>query len=163
MIFALIWIHLPAAVVWIGGMAFLSVVLVPVLRRDGTFARHAALFRAVAYRFRTVVWAAMGLLVGTGIMIATRRSIALSDPRLWPGIFAAKMALVAFLFALTLLHDLAVGPRVRRILETAVTERTARDRLLVRYSVLVPRLSLLTALFVLLLAVILARSEDGSP
>ena len=154
--FALIWIHLLAAVVWIGGMVFLSVVLVPVLRQEGKFAQHAALFRTVAYRFRAVVWGAMGLLVGTGLMIATWRSIAVFAPHLWPGIFAAKMGLVAFLFTLTLLHDLVVGPRVRRILGTAATEHTAGDRLLLRYSVLVPRLSLLVALFVLLLAVVLA-------
>src|SRR5512132_3741040 len=98
--FALIWLHLLAAVVWIGGMVFLSVVLVPVLRRDGKFAQHAALFRTVAYRFRALVWGAMALLLGTGLMIASGRSIALLEPRLWPGIFAAKMGLVALLFAL---------------------------------------------------------------
>jgi uncharacterized membrane protein len=154
----LVWLHLLAAVVWIGGMMFLSVVLVPLLRRDGKFTQHAALFRTVAYRFRTVVWGAMWLLVGTGLVIATGRSIAVFDPHLWPGIFAAKMGLVACLFTLTLLHDLVVGPWVRRILGTAMTERTAGDRLLLRYAVLVPRLSLLVALFVLLLAVVLARS-----
>ncbi|MDR4471295.1 MAG: hypothetical protein MRJ92_01175 [Nitrospira sp.] len=51
-----------------------------------------------------------------------------------------------------------MGPRVRRILGTAEEERSARDRMLVRYSALVPRLSLLVALLVLLLAVVLART-----
>jgi uncharacterized membrane protein len=156
--FAWVWLHLLAAVMWIGGMAFLSVVLVPVLRRDGKFAQHAALFRTVAYRFRAVVWGAMGLLVGTGFVIAAGRSIALLEPRLWPRIFAAKMALVAFLFTITLLHDLVIGPRVRRILAIAETARTAKERLVIHYSVLVPRFSLLVALLVLLLAVVLARS-----
>ena len=50
--FALVWIHLLAAMVWIGGMVFLSVVLVPVLKRDGAFAQYALLFRTIAYRFR---------------------------------------------------------------------------------------------------------------
>ncbi|MBI4000237.1 MAG: DUF4149 domain-containing protein [Nitrospira defluvii] len=156
--FALIWIHLLSAVVWIGGMVFLSVVLVPVLRRDGLFAQHAALFRTVAYRFRGLVWGAMGVLLGTGLVLAVDRSIPITEPRQWPTVFAVKMGLVVFLFGLTLLHDLVVGPQVRRIMGTAETERTAADRLLVRYSVLVPRLSLLVALFVLLLAVVLARS-----
>jgi uncharacterized membrane protein len=156
--FALIWIHLLAAVVWIGGMVFLSVVLVPVLRRDGLFADYALLFRTVAYRFRSLAWSAMGLLVGTGLLLASYRLIPLGEPRQWPAVFAAKMSCVALLFSLTLLHDLVIGPYVRRILTMDETERTARQRTLIKYSPLVPRLSLLIALFVLLLAVILART-----
>ena len=156
--FALVWIHLLAAVVWVGGMVFLSVVLVPVLKRDGGFARHAALFRTAAYRFRTLVWGAMGILVATGSALAIGRAIPLTDPLQWPSIFMAKIGLVALLLTLTLLHDLVVGPQVRRILGTAEAARSARERLLVRYSVLVPRVSLLVALLVLLTAVVLART-----
>ncbi|WHZ16554.1 MAG: hypothetical protein OJF52_003404 [Nitrospira sp.] len=156
--FALIWIHLLSAVTWIGGMVFLSVVLVPLLRRDGRFAQHAALFREVAYRFRSVVWGAMGMLVGTGVVLAGGRAIPLGEPWRWPTIFAVKMGLAAFLFSLTLLHDLVVGPRVRRIMKTAEKERTAGELILLRYSALLPRLSLLLALFVLLAAVVLART-----
>jgi putative copper resistance protein D len=157
-VFALVWIHLLAAVVWVGGMVFLSVVLVPVLRRDGAFAQHALLFRTVAYRFRAVVWGAMGILVATGLTLAVGRSIPLTEPSHWPTIFVAKIGFVTLLFTLTLLHDLVVGPQVRRSLGTPEAERTARDRMLLRYSVLVPRMSLLIALLVLLLAVVLART-----
>ena len=156
--FALVWIHLLAAMVWIGGMVFLSVVLVPVLKRDGGFAQHVALFRTVAYRFRAVVWGAMGMLVLTGSVMAVGRSIPLLDRRQWPTIFLAKISVASFLFTLTLLHDLVVGPQVRRVLGAAEEKRSARDRMLVRYSALVPRLSLLVALLVLLLAVVLART-----
>ncbi|MBS0171054.1 MAG: hypothetical protein JSR62_11925 [Nitrospira sp.] len=156
--FALVWIHLLAAVVWVGGMVFLSVVLVPVLKQDGGFARHALLFRTVAYRFRAVVWGAMGILVVTGSVMAAGRGISLTEPWQWPTIFLAKISIVSLLFTLTLLHDLVVGPQVRKILGTPEAERGARDRVLVQYSVLVPRLSLLVALLVLLLAVMLART-----
>ncbi len=156
--FALVWIHVLAAVVWVGGMVFLSVVLVPVLKRDGGLARHAALFRTAAYRFRALVWGAMGILVGTGSVLAVGRSIPLTVPSQWPSIFMVKMGLVALLFTLTLLHDLVVGPRVRRILGTDEALRSAGDRLLMRYSVIVPRVSLLVALLVLLAAVVLART-----
>ena len=158
LVFALVWIHLLAAMVWIGGMVFLSVVLVPVLKRDGAFAQYALLFRTVAYRFRAVVWGAMGILVTTGLTLAAGRSIPLMEPSRWPTIFAAKIGLVTLLFTLTLLHDLVVGPRVRRSLGIPEAERSARDRVLLRYSVLVPRISLLVALLVLLLAVVLART-----
>ena len=156
--FALVWIHLLAAVVWVGGMVFLSVVLVPVLKRDGDFARHVALFRTVAYRFRAVVWGAMGILVATGSVMAMGRSIPLTEPWQWPTIFVAKISMVSFLFTLTLLHDLVVGPQVRRILGTAEADRSSRALMLVRYSALVTSLSLLVALLVLLLAVVLART-----
>lgn len=156
--FALVWIHLLAAVVWVGGMVFLSVVLVPVLRRDGGFARHAELFRTAAYRFRLLVWGAMGTLVATGASLAVGRAIPLTAPSQWPPIFMTKIGLVALLFTLTLLHDLVVGPRVRRIPGTPEATGSAWGRLLVRYSVLVPRLSLFVALLVLLAAVVLART-----
>ncbi len=156
--FALVWIHLLAAVVWIGGMVFLSVVLVPVLKRDGGFAQHVVLFRTIAYRFRAVVWGAMGILLVTGLTLAAGRLIPLTEPSHWPTIFAAKIGLVILLFTLTLLHDLVVGPHVRRILAMAEAARTVRDRLLMRYSVLVPRVSLLVALLVLVMAVVLART-----
>ena len=156
--FVLVWIHLLATVVWVGGMVFLSIILVPVLRREGLFAQYAALFRTVAYRFRAAVWIAMGILVGTGLVLATGRSIHLTEPRQWPTIFLTKMGLVACLFILTLLHDLVAVPQVRRISLSAEAERTSLDRMLIRYSVIVPRLSLLVALLVLLLAVVLART-----
>ncbi len=158
MVLLVVWIHLLATVAWIGGMMFLSIVLVPVLRRGGQFAQHAALFRTVAHRFRGIVWGAMGLLIGTGLMIADGRSIALTEPRTWPAVFAAKITLVMVLFSLTLLHDLLLGPKVRRILGKAAMERTAGDGLLLRYAALLPRFSLILALVVLLSAVVLART-----
>ncbi|MBX3236051.1 MAG: hypothetical protein KF814_07850 [Nitrospiraceae bacterium] len=154
----LVWGHLLAAVVWIGGMVFLSLVLVPVLRQGGQFAQHASLFRTVALRFRSVVWGAMAMLVGSGIFLAAGRAIPLTDPAHWPTIFVVKISLVSVLLSLTFLHDLVVGPGVRRVLAVPEAQRSKSDRMWLRYSALVPRLSLLLALAVLFLAVQLARS-----
>jgi uncharacterized membrane protein len=154
----LVWLHLLAAVVWIGGMTFLSLVLVPVLKRDGRVGEHAALFKTVALRFRSLVWGAMAILVASGPVLAANRAIPLAEPGRWPALFAGKIALVTLLLFLTLLHDLVVGPAVRRLLARPETERTSYHRLLLKYSVLVPRASLLLALLILFLAVVLARS-----
>src|SRR5581483_10719125 len=48
---------------WIGGMVFLSLVLVPALKRDAASSQRAALFRAIALRFRAVVWSSVGVLL----------------------------------------------------------------------------------------------------
>ena len=52
----LVWLHLLAAISWIGGTIFLSVALVPVLKREPFASQKALLFRTIAMRFRAVVW-----------------------------------------------------------------------------------------------------------
>ena len=47
----LVWLHVLAAVSWIGGSIFLSVVLVPVLRREPFASQKTALIRTTALRF----------------------------------------------------------------------------------------------------------------
>ena len=144
--FALVWIHLLAAVVWVGGMVFLSVVLVPVLKRDGDFARHVALFRTVAYRFRGRGLGAINsgghwFGDGHGAIDSADGTMAVADH------FVAKISMVSFLFTLTLLHDLVVDRRCVGSWERLKPTGSSRDRMLVRYSALVPRPSLLVALW----------------
>ena len=74
------WIHLLAAVVWLGGMVFLSVVLVPVFRR-GTFgADRRILFQTLARRFRVMVWVMIGILVLSGPLLVSSRTGTLEEP-----------------------------------------------------------------------------------
>ena len=58
----LVWIHLLAAISWIGGMIFLSLIVAPLFRRAGLSGERLQLFRDVALRFRILVWVAMGQL-----------------------------------------------------------------------------------------------------
>ena len=50
----LLWIHLLAAIGWIGGMLFLSLVLAPLVRSRKAAADFMALFRLAARRFRAL-------------------------------------------------------------------------------------------------------------
>ncbi len=64
------WFHLVAAVLAIGGVYFLRVILMPVVRTDGC--EHApALSAKVREKFRKLIWHAIAILiVSGGIMLA---------------------------------------------------------------------------------------------
>jgi putative copper resistance protein D len=154
----LIWLHLVAAVSWIGGMVFLSVVLVPILKREPFASQKTLLFLAMARRFRVVVWGVIAVLLFTGPLLLHQRGIPIADPSRWPTTLAVKLGLVTILLLLTLAHDLIIGPRVGRIVQLPTESRTRFDHALVLWSRWVARFSLLLALAVLFAAVMLARS-----
>ena len=158
MMIFLTWFHLLAAVSWIGGMMFLSVVLVPVLRREPFASQRALLFRTIALRFRVVVWGAIAVLLFTGPPLLHQRGISITDPSGWPMVLATKLGLVTILLLLTLTHDLIIGPRVGRILRLPVESRTRFDQTLVLWSPWVARFSLVLTLVILFAAVMLVRT-----
>ncbi|MCS7173258.1 MAG: copper transporter [Armatimonadetes bacterium] len=94
------FLHVLAAATWVGGNVLLFLAA-PRLRREDPGA-----FRALGRVFRTVSWAAVVVLVLTGLwFLATGW-----DPR--GGILAVKLPLVATAIALKAVHDLWIAPRV---------------------------------------------------
>lgn len=154
----IVWLHLVAAVSWIGGMVFLSVVLVPILKREPFASQKALLFLAMARQFRVVVWGTIAVLLFTGPLLLHQRGIPIADPSRWPTTLAVKLGLVTILLLLTLAHDLIIGPRVGRIVQLPTESRTRFDHALVLGARWLARFSLLLALAVLFTAVMLARS-----
>lgn len=106
MALALRFLHVLAAVTWLGGMLFVALVLVPVVRRLPDPALRARLFHAVGVRFRAVGWIALGLLVLTGLGNLWERPYLLGVPR-----FHWKLGLVVVALGLSVLHDFVLGPR----------------------------------------------------
>jgi len=99
------WLHVVAAITWIGGMLFVALVMVPVLRREDPALR-ARLFKVTGVRFRTIGWIALGVLVATGLGNLWLTPSLLRLPRLhW------KLGLVAVALALAVVHDFVLGPR----------------------------------------------------
>ncbi|HXX74558.1 MAG TPA: hypothetical protein VEI50_05485 [Nitrospiraceae bacterium] len=153
-----IWLHILAAVVWIGGMMFLSLVLAPLVRRENTVPGYTVLFRSAAQRFRLIVWLAIGILLSTGPVLLRGRGISSIDMTQWPPVFLFKAALVVVLLLLTFLHDLLLGPLVSRNSTIPARVRTVGEQIFMRASRWVPRLALAVALGVLFVAVIFVRS-----
>jgi uncharacterized membrane protein len=158
MMVLLVWLHLLAAVSWIGGTIFLTVVLVPVLKREPFVSQKALLFRTIGRRFRAVVWGAIAVLLFTGPLLLHQRGLPIADPLGWPMVLGVKLGLVAIILILTLTHDLIIGPRVVKILQLPTESRTRLDHALVVWSPWIARCSLFPALAVLFAAVMLART-----
>ncbi|MGA6829353.1 DUF4149 domain-containing protein [Nitrospira sp. NS4] len=153
----LVWVHLIAAVTWIGGMLFLSLVLAPAYRALASKPDAGVLFRAAAMRFRLVVWSVVAILVLTGSLLVVSHGWPLVEPHRWPSVLAIKLSLVGVLLLMTLAHDLVLGPRVRTILSIPSDQRRASDRTMLTAATWLPRVALLLSLAVLFVAVMLAR------
>ena len=154
----LVVLHILAAVTWIGGMIFLSLVLAPLVRGRKAAPEFMALFRSAALRFRPIVWVAIAVLLATGPMLLSLRGVQVSSPTSWTGIVTVKLMLVALLLLLTLLHDLVFGPQVSRVSAIPNSQRTAGERVVFKTARWLPRLSLLIGLAVMIAATMLARS-----
>jgi uncharacterized membrane protein len=64
------WIHVLAAITWVGGMLFIALVLVPTVRALDDAPVRTRVIRDSGRRFRVVAWMALAILVLTGVLCA---------------------------------------------------------------------------------------------
>lgn len=106
------WLHLMAAIVWVGGMVFTSLVVQPALRQAAPGLR-LALYKEIGRRYTPVQWGTWGVLIATG---AFKLWGLRATPEVFWGpfgrILAVKLALVAAMAVLSLLHACRWGPRL---------------------------------------------------
>lgn len=91
---AVLYVHLLAMAFFVGGQLVFGIAVVPVLRGDPDRER----MRAVARRFGYGSLAALGLLIASGIAMASH------EHRFGDSTLQWKLGLVALVVALTLLH-----------------------------------------------------------
>jgi uncharacterized membrane protein len=100
------WVHVLSAIVWVGGMLFIALVLVPTVRALGDASLRARLIRDSGQRFRAVAWIALGVLALTGLL-----NLWLEPALLHSGRLHGKLALVGLTLLLSAVHDFVLGPR----------------------------------------------------
>ena len=158
---AIVYIHIIAAITWLGGMLFLAMVMVPLARRDAGVGFDV--LRDAAKKFAPVAWASMALLAVTGGYLAwTQWGIR-------PGTFFGgdghfvqflqmKTGLFVIVIILSLAHDFWLGPRMIDRLEEARSSGsllpTGPARLFVQWAA---RVNLLLVLGMVALAVVMTR------
>ncbi len=161
--FLAILLHILAAIVWIGGMVFLGVVLIPVLRRSrAAGGQYTELIHRTGTRFRNVGWACIVLLLLTGFVNLSRWGVGverLLSAELWASpwgrILALKLVLVVTAMTMSAVHDFVVGPRATRILrESPGSAAAGRLR---RAAGWMGRINLLIAVLIVALGIMLVR------
>lgn len=108
-----LWLHLLAAVVWLGGLLFQSHVLLPGLQKDG----HAGLGVQVLRRARPMAWVALLLLLATGLHNLSRLSLSVLTQTPVGALLALKIFLVIVALMLSAHRDFGLVPRLARELE----------------------------------------------
>jgi putative copper export protein len=124
------WLHLMAAIIWVGGTFAISLAVQPALRRFLKDSSRFDIYREIGARFKIVMWVCWLTLLGTGLLklweIRDTPSIFFGP---WGRILAIKLCLVACMVVLTLLHTYSWGPR---LMETTGTDATASRVLIVK-------------------------------
>lgn len=156
-----VWAHILAATVWVGGMLFLVLVVVPWLRA-GNQASAGAFLRETGRRFRTVGWACFGILLITGTFSLWMRGVRLGDfaradwlVSPFGKIVVAKVVLFGIVLLVSAVHDFVIGPRATVAIQR--DPRSPEAMSLRRLASLLGRANALLALIIVLVAVMLVR------
>lgn len=154
----LVWLHLIAATFWVGGMLFLSLVAVPLIKKSSNPATAQREFVSQARRFRKLVWIALFFLALTGTILLPN-VVNVSEPFVkWPSSVLIKLTLVLLLIVVSLAHDRFIGPKVRTLKHKPTSELVVGEKLLLRISPIIGRLTLLLGLAILFVAVVMVRT-----
>jgi copper resistance protein D len=140
-------LHLLAALFWLGGMMFLGLVGARVLRQVEPAALRAELFHRIGVAFRNAGWAAIGVLVVTGLMNLYFRGMLrldlLTSPAFWSTPYGTalgwKLVTVGLMTGISAVHDFVDGPRASRAVAGSPESLRLRKRAawLARINVLV--------------------------
>lgn len=119
-----VFLHVLAALLWLGGMLFFALVGAPVLRQVDPPELRTRLFRRLGEQFRWVGWASIAVLVATGVGNLYFKG--LLTARVWTGlgywtstpygrVLGVKILLVTAMLVLQAFHDFWLGPGATRL------------------------------------------------
>jgi putative copper resistance protein D len=154
------WIHLLAAITWIGGLLFITMVLVPTLRMPELRSSALVLLRVTGRKFQRIAYATLVTLVATGttnlvLKTGSWDAMAALLPTIYGRLLVTKVGLVLIVIALALYHDFVVGPAAARAMEADA--RGAAALALRRQASWIGRANTLLSLAIMTLALLLVR------
>ncbi|MDP2682140.1 MAG: CopD family protein [Deltaproteobacteria bacterium] len=115
-----LFFHIVAALFWIGGMLFLTLIITPFLKTIQDAKERSSIYQSVGRGFRFWGWVAISILVITGTLNLRLMGTPLSnliDPSFhrtpYGKTLAIKILFVIFIISTSLLHDFIFGPKAR--------------------------------------------------
>ncbi len=115
-----LWLHVIAAVTWIGGNLILATVIVPHFRQNLPPVQRIQLLTQIGKRFEPIVWGCVGILFFTGI-VNIFSAVDLTSPDALSGAFMRtlliKLGLFFLLVILTALHGMLFAPQLSAAIE----------------------------------------------
>lgn len=115
-----LWLHVIAAVTWVGGNLILAMVIVPHFRQHLPPVERIKFLTQIGRRFEPIVWGCIGILFFTGI-VNIFFSVDLTSPTALSGAFMRtlliKIGLFFVLVILTALHSMIFAPRLAAAIE----------------------------------------------
>ncbi len=116
---SLFWLHMLAAITWIGSLASIYVLVLPISRRVLRPVDDLTLLDGIQKRIEPVTWFSVSLLIVTGLFqmsVNSHYNGFLSTSGQWALAILAKHTLVAALVAVSAVHTWDVLPSMRRVL-----------------------------------------------
>jgi len=113
------WLHMLAAVTWIGSLVSISVLVLPASTRTLAPVDQLAFIEAIRKRLEPVAWFSVSLLVVTGLFqmsVNPHYNGFLSTSGQWSLAILAKHVLVSILVAVSAMYTWDVLPSIRRVL-----------------------------------------------
>lgn len=162
--FISVFLHILSAVTWIGGMLFLSLIIVPVSRMELFRPISARFLHFSGVRFRTIGWICLITLVLTGLLNLHFRGIHWADAvnaAFWHSYFGRtlmlKIFMVVIILVISALHDFWIGPRATEMMQQE--NPPAKLQKFRRAASWIGRINLILALSVVFLAIQLVRGK----
>jgi uncharacterized membrane protein len=157
------WLHVTAAIVFIGPQVFLAFIAMPAMRTIEDARVRQAAVRRMTMGFGILGFAALAVLVATGIWQYYEFEQWIKSD-VYPRYFfliQAKLLLVTLVIALTVVHGMFFGRRLQRLQETGAPEdEILRVR---RWSMVASMLNLAASLFIVLLATLMTSEWGKTP
>jgi len=156
-------IHILAAIIWLGGMFFIAIVMVPALRRLEPAQKRIEVLSATATRFRAISWIAILVLLITGVLNAINHGVTMQKISTgeffssnFGKILILKLILVFAMLVLSAIHDFILGPRLIELLNSSNPDSSQRLKKNRKYVSWLARINALLGILVVACAVMLS-------